>query len=63
MLSVIKLSEKLNITPNVCINIVRNKYWMRGKPPGVARTLEQRLAGEIYFEKNHFIFFKENFDG
>lgn len=46
MLSAIKLTEKSNITPIILSYFIRNGHTMRGKPPGVARTLEQRLAGE-----------------
>lgn len=49
MLSVIKLTEKSNITPIILSYFCRHGHTMRGKPPGVARTLEQRLAGKKKF--------------
>uniref|UniRef100_A0A336MQ47 Large ribosomal subunit protein mL38 n=1 Tax=Culicoides sonorensis TaxID=179676 RepID=A0A336MQ47_CULSO len=46
MLSVLKFTEKSNFTPVILGYFSRNGHTLRGKPPGVARTLEQRLADE-----------------
>ncbi|XP_063705966.1 large ribosomal subunit protein mL38 [Culicoides brevitarsis] len=46
MLSAIKFTEKSNLTPIILSYFCRNGHTLRGKPPGVARTLEQRLADE-----------------
>lgn len=32
---------------SISINCVRHGHRLRGKPPGIARTIAQRLAGNI----------------
>lgn len=42
------VNYNLSIKISSCIHVtVRNGHHMRGKPPGVARSLEQRLAGKV----------------
>lgn len=45
------LTEKLLLPSTFAINHVRNGHRMRGKAPGVAKSLEQR------FESNFLIFY------
>lgn len=45
---------------------VRHGHWMRGKPPGVARTLTQRMEGKLdvtnYLASNITELLEENFE-
>lgn len=39
------LLMKSTANPGVLLTVTRQGHVLRGKPPGVARTLEQRLRG------------------
>lgn len=45
-----KTCNNLNLSPKISYNLsnqVRHGHHLRGKPPGVARSLEQRLEGSF----------------
>lgn len=46
--------EKQLIRQTPLLTISRFGHRLRGKAPGVARTLEQRLNGKFFFVNNHF---------
>lgn len=48
MLKLGRLAENSQITTQILLQVIRNGHTLRGKPPGVARTLEQRMAEENY---------------
>lgn len=58
MLSALKIIENPQISGICLLNLTRNGHTLRGKPPGVARTLEQRLAGwkKVKFRKKGPLF-------
>lgn len=41
------LNVNAKLSPNLRISI-RNGHHLRGKPPGIARSLEQRMEGTLY---------------
>lgn len=48
LLNLQTIFEKQLIRQTPLLTILRFGHRLRGKPPGIARTLEQRLNGEFF---------------
>lgn len=58
MFVLLKSTNTLTQLNKTCVNIVRNGHHLRGKPPGVAKSLQQRLEGKNQIKSQHNFSYK-----